>query len=258
MDKNFKQTSNFFKKEGFYVILFICLCIAATIAAVVARNNKLTKNQTAKTPQSSISKSSKESDEKLQLSLEKADEKEKVIEDAAAVQAKKHKTTDIQTQNSDTVKASANTKTYFSLPLKGKFTIAKKFTSGEDEAIKSSLPSGNTIYTENYGIEIKPASDNTVYAIADGIVEDISFNDSYGKKVTIKHNNGIKTVYANLSENVLVSRNSKVKSGDPIGKIGGTDCRPGYGQYNDCLHLEVIAGSKHVNPVPTYVKCECK
>ena len=41
MDKRlFDKSSNFFKKEGFYVILFVCLCIVATIAAVTARNNK--------------------------------------------------------------------------------------------------------------------------------------------------------------------------------------------------------------------------
>lgn len=256
MDKNFKQTSNFFKREGFYVILFICLCIAATIAAVVARNSKLVKNQAAKTPESSISQSNKEADEKLQLSMEKADQKEKTIEDAAAVQGKKPENIDIQAHKTGSTKVAANTKIHFSMPLKGKFTVAKQFMGGEDEAIKSSLPSGNTIYAENYGIEIKPETDNTVYAIADGVVEDVSFNDSYGEKVTIKHSNGIETVYANLSEDVSVNKNSKVKCGTAIGKIGGTDCRPGYGAYKDCLHFEVIAGSKHVNPVPTYVKCE--
>ena len=41
MDKKlFNKTLNFFKKEGFYVILFVCLCIVATVAVITAKNNK--------------------------------------------------------------------------------------------------------------------------------------------------------------------------------------------------------------------------
>ena len=49
MDKNSNnKTINFFKKEGFYVVLFICLCIVATVASISASNNKkLSSNQAA-------------------------------------------------------------------------------------------------------------------------------------------------------------------------------------------------------------------
>ena len=41
MDKKAnKRTLNFFKKEGFYVILFVCLCVVATVAAITANSNK--------------------------------------------------------------------------------------------------------------------------------------------------------------------------------------------------------------------------
>ncbi|WP_406542010.1 hypothetical protein [Clostridium ljungdahlii] len=42
--KSFNKAINFLKKESFYVILFICLCIAVTAAVITARNNK---NQSA-------------------------------------------------------------------------------------------------------------------------------------------------------------------------------------------------------------------
>ncbi len=49
MDKNANnKTLNFFKKEGFYVILFVCLCIVATVASITANNNKkISSNQEA-------------------------------------------------------------------------------------------------------------------------------------------------------------------------------------------------------------------
>jgi len=41
MDKKAnKKTLNFFKKEGFYVILFVCLWLVATVAAITAKKNK--------------------------------------------------------------------------------------------------------------------------------------------------------------------------------------------------------------------------
>ena len=43
-NKSNKSFSNFFKKEGFYLILFICLCIVATVAVITTRSNKATKN----------------------------------------------------------------------------------------------------------------------------------------------------------------------------------------------------------------------
>lgn len=257
MDNKFNQTSNFFKKEGFYVILFVCLCIVATIAVVASRNNKQTKNQPLNEPnQSSVSKGIDEQNEKLQLSMEKIDEKNKTIEDAAAVQGKKPEKPTIEVHKTGISSVATSTVKYFSAPLKGKFTFAKEFTNGVDEAVKSTLPNGNTLYVQNFGIEIKPGSDVTIYAIADGTVEDVSFNDNRGEKIIIKHSNGLKTVYANLSEDVLVKKNDKVKVGTAIGKIGGTDCRPGYGEYKDCLHFEVIENDKYVNPVPKYVKAQ--
>ena len=46
--KSNNKTLNFFKKEGFYVVLFICLCIVATVASISASNNKkLSSNQEA-------------------------------------------------------------------------------------------------------------------------------------------------------------------------------------------------------------------
>src|SRR5690242_18923585 len=41
MDKKFSNKAvNFFKKEGFYVVLFVCLCVVATVAVLSAKANK--------------------------------------------------------------------------------------------------------------------------------------------------------------------------------------------------------------------------
>ena len=41
MDKNYKQKAkDFFRKEGFYVVLFICLCIITTVATIAIKKAK--------------------------------------------------------------------------------------------------------------------------------------------------------------------------------------------------------------------------
>ncbi len=39
------KKSNFFKKEGFYVVLFLCLCIVAAIAAISVKSNSHVKKE---------------------------------------------------------------------------------------------------------------------------------------------------------------------------------------------------------------------
>ncbi len=39
------KNQNFFKKEGFYVVLFLCLCIVAAIAAISVKSNSHVKKE---------------------------------------------------------------------------------------------------------------------------------------------------------------------------------------------------------------------
>jgi len=40
MNNKFNKFKQFIKKEGFYVVLFVCLCAVATVAAITAGGNK--------------------------------------------------------------------------------------------------------------------------------------------------------------------------------------------------------------------------
>ena len=47
MDQNKKnKVKDFFRKEGFYLVLFVCLCIVATVAAFTIRKNSVAKSKT--------------------------------------------------------------------------------------------------------------------------------------------------------------------------------------------------------------------
>lgn len=93
------------------------------------------------------------------------------------------------------------------------------------------------------GLDIKVQTGDTIYAAFDGKVRITSFQRrGYGYYVVIRHNNGIETLYAHLSKN-LVDVNQNVKAGDPIGLGGSTGRSSG-----SHLHFETILMGKSIDP----------
>lgn len=58
--KFLNKTLNFFKREGFYVVLFVCLCVVATVAVLTARNNRHIDNTAVKQSNAAQQNSSKQ------------------------------------------------------------------------------------------------------------------------------------------------------------------------------------------------------
>jgi murein DD-endopeptidase MepM/ murein hydrolase activator NlpD len=72
------------------------------------------------------------------------------------------------------------------------------------------------------GIDIALDIGDPVYAAFDGVVRMQRYNaGGYGNYVLIRHYNGLETIYAHLSEGLVV-RNQEVKAGDVIGFGGST------------------------------------
>lgn len=61
-----------------------------------------------------------------------------------------------------------------------------------------------------------------VYAVLDGVVEDVYSNYLNGYVVVISHNNNLKTYYSSLDENIKVKKGDTVTKGQVIGKVGLT------------------------------------
>lgn len=254
MDKKmFNKSSNFFKREGFYVILFICLCIVATVAVVATRNSKHVKNTPIK---SEVNEQGSSNVKKSPVALDNADSAVKNQEDpidAKQVQGKVQKAnievSKNEAANTKSVNAAQNTssKVEFIKPVEG--LLAREFSNDQPvywDSIKT--------YRVNNGIDIKVNIGKPVLAACDGVVESIDY-DRDGEKITIKHNNGLKTVYSNLDEKVMVTKGQTVKAGTQIGTVGKTANDSAYEKYGDHLHFEVMNGSKYEDPAK-YVKYE--
>jgi len=102
------------------------------------------------------------------------------------------------------------------------------------------------------GLDIDGNTGDKIYAVRDGVISGVANlgKYSYGKWIAIKHDNGLTTLYAHLSAQ-LVSNGQQVKAGDIIGYMGST----GYSTGSH-LHFSVYASNtfsvqqKWYGPVP--------
>ncbi len=93
-------------------------------------------------------------------------------------------------------------------------------------------------------LDIRAPKNTSIFSVADGVVTDTGYTNSYGYYVMIRHNNGITTMYAHASQ-LCVKTGEKVKSGDVIALVGRTGNATG-----DHLHFEVIVNGARKNPAP--------
>lgn len=98
---------------------------------------------------------------------------------------------------------------------------------------------GRSMHT---GIDIKAAAGDTIRAALGGVVRMSRPYAGYGNTVVIRHPNGLETVYAHHSANLVVP-NDVVRAGDPIALAGRTGRAT-----TEHLHFEVRVAGRHFDP----------
>lgn len=233
MDKKFyNKTLNFLKKEGFYVILFVCLCVVATVAVLTSKNNK---TNNAQVQQSTVSQ------EKQGKQTAKADNESSLNYDNA-LQVKKGTKAEANTpKEGEASKGVSNsTSVAFQKPVDG--SIARGYS--EDPVYWESTGS----YRANLGYDIKASIGKPVLAAMDGKVEEVNSATQDGVQVIVNHQNGLKTVYSNLDPKVKVTKGQTITKGTAIGTVGKSTLRAAYEKYGDHLHFAVLKGKDFVDP----------
>ncbi len=100
-------------------------------------------------------------------------------------------------------------------------------------------PNGNG----HLGMDIGAGSGQQILAAGNGVVVVSASHSSYGNYVMIDHGDGVKTLYAHNSQN-LVGVGTPVTTGQPIALIGSTGFSTG-----PHLHFEVHANGGRQNPL---------
>lgn len=103
-------------------------------------------------------------------------------------------------------------------------------------------------YMQNNGVDYVDSKNFDVVAILDGEVISIEDSEVYGKVVTIKHNDNLKSVYSNVG-GVLVSVGYKVHQGE----IFAMSAKPKLkSDYESMLHFEVFYKESAIDPENMY------
>lgn len=93
----------------------------------------------------------------------------------------------------------------------------------------------------HYGTDLAADSGAKVHAFADGVINAIGENDSFGNYMIIDHEGGYQTLYAHCSE--LLKSGGEVKRGDVIALVGQTGAATG-----PHLHFELTCDGVYLNP----------
>jgi murein DD-endopeptidase MepM/ murein hydrolase activator NlpD len=129
----------------------------------------------------------------------------------------------------------AATKSPFAMPVNGAFRFTSPFGYRRDPKGMGTRMHTGTDFAGAYGLPIM--------ATGDGTVIEAGWGNGYGRMVKIRHDFGIETWYAHLSQ-IRVSAGQRVSRGDRIGDMGNSGRSTG-----THLHYEVRIGGTPVNPM---------
>lgn len=237
MDKNLKEKfRGMFRKEGFYIALFLCLCIVVTIGTISYKKIS-SKNAT---------NSAEDTNKEITLNVDgdgKTITNEMPNAERAQNDTDTSKKQDTNKEKKDTSKAVATTTTVkFSTPLQGVESRSYTYPTPVkvEEGVFRTIRGINI--DSKVGTEVKAAADGVVSLVENSGVEE-------GMIIEIKHANGLKTRYGNLDPNVLVKEGDKVSANQVIAKVGDTAKVFDKETFGEFLNLQVInANGEQVNP----------
>lgn len=155
-------------------------------------------------------------------------------------------TKDLAEKESQDVAVSSPNNISFVIPVEG--NVIREFTT--DTVFSKTL---NTWRTRE-GIDFKAEIGAPVVSVLDGVVEKID-NDltERGQYIVVKHNDGFKTVYTNLDEEVKVVNGQKVRKGEVIATVGNTSGNYSNEDYGSHFNFVMYLNNEEVNP-SEYIK----
>jgi murein DD-endopeptidase MepM/ murein hydrolase activator NlpD len=229
---NKKKSKNkfieFIEKKGFYIALLFCVTVIGVTAYVTSLGN----SNYPQPDNNAINKGS--------VNATCTPNKKTAIDVPVQGDITKKIPTPKPT-DSNTSKKSTNQK--FILPVSGSVV----FDYAQDKLVYSTTLDE---WCSHSGVDLAADKGALVKAVADGVVSDIKNDPRFGVVIIIDHQNGLKSLYANLSSSDMVSPNQKVTQGMIIGSVGSSStiemAEPAH------LHFEVLKNNKIVNPV-TYL-----
>lgn len=257
---NSNKVKNFFRKEGFYFVLFICLCVIATVAVFTINRNS-TANNDAKDNLTLNVEENSYADQSESVNSENIQNAERVENGSADVNSE---VADSITNSNEEVEdvamsdevagvedgaevaevmSGTESGIVFSLPLEA--TVSRSF--GEMIEVKKS--DEEQIIMTRRGVDLEAPVGTVVKCASEGQISEVGSNSEDGNYIVVSHANGLKTKYSNLDPEVYVSEGDMVTEGQELGMVGNTSLVFTSDICGDVLNLQVEdANGKSVDP----------
>ncbi|KXG76271.1 M23 family metallopeptidase [Thermotalea metallivorans] len=264
-EKKESSIYKFLDKEGFYVILFLCLCIVATSAVWVAKTHidrlaveDLKKPWLPEEKDMGDIPSHREDAEENQAPVVVIEEKKEMdtapamageinkgegqLRPKAESQPKPQEKVNVAKAEKKSKPASANANSIImKIPVAGKIGMGY----AADRLVYSKTLDQ---YTTHYGVDIIAPENTPVVAVLPGEVIEVTNDSRLGIVIAIAHEGDIITRYANLSTSEMVKVGDKVEKGQVISGVGKTALFESLEEPH--LHFEVLMDGKNVDPTP--------
>ena len=230
-NRNFdSKPKDFLRKQGFYIVLFVCLLIVGTaivLTSLPAENQEATPQAEQTQQQPSVLEARQSGDETLQA-------KNTPLPTATPLP------TTAPTPAPTPKTASAPRVNKGAAPVKGEVI----WNYADEHLIYSRTLDQ---WTTHAGVDLSAEVGTNVAATLAGTVEKVYEDDALGTVVTIAHNNDRVSLYGNLDPTVAVKAGQKVNAGDPVGKVGTT----AVAECGDLphVHFGFFVSGKAVNPM---------
>ena len=187
------------EKDGFYLALFVCVCLVAIGGVWFTKNNvdELTSNDLLV---NKTKENSKKDDEIHLIENEKNDSIPTSTESKENLEKAKEK------QESKVTKLSF---------LGNK--VVREYSEKQPSYSKTL-----DLWEIHKGLDISADKGYEVKSLLDGKVSNIFKDDEHGISVKIESSNNIVVVYSNLDEKTNVKKGQEVKEGQVLGTVGNT------------------------------------
>lgn len=236
MDQNKKdKVKDFFRKEGFYLVLFLCLCVIATVAVVTTKKNKALEQSNQSQNEFTLNVDDKATSE---VQKQNADR----VENTQNNELAEEEQGEIASAEEDVnVSTGTNVEVSFANPIDG--SIARGYSYPKPQAMSDG--SSRNIR----GIDIKASVGTEVKSAAVGEVKEVSSKIEEGNYVVIAHANGLYTKYSNLSKDIRVNVGDKVTEETVIGTVGESSKIFTNSEFGEHLNIQVQdADGKDLDP----------
>ncbi|WP_300385575.1 M23 family metallopeptidase [Clostridium sp.] len=236
MDQNNKnKVKTFFRKEGFYLVLFLCLCLIATVTVVTTRNKNLLKNNKDNGSEFTLKVDDKATSETQKQNAERVENEEE------GLLAEESEKVDVDNQEDVNVSSDTTTKVVFKNPINGE--LLREYTYPKPQLMTDGT-SRNV-----RGIDVKAEIGTEVMSAAVGEVKEVSNKTEEGTYVVIAHANGLYTKYTNLAKDTRVNVGDRVTEETVIGTVGETSKIFVTSEFGEHLNIQVYdVNGKDLNP----------